>query len=244
MSQPVNIVKQRAAEYAVTDRTVRNWRRAGAPLDDAPALAEWLRVHDRLPERAGRVGEPVDARIREALATDWSAVEGADLAQRRGDLETWSALAAKKMRGALAAGANGEFTRWQKIYLAFHGAALQARLAQAKLGIDTGELVTRVECERILHALINRLCLGIQQTRDKLAGRLTNIPFETEIADALEPELITRAILDPVNAATAHAAAIGLPEWIPAALERAVADHLAEGAAQLSQRRSEQLIHP
>jgi hypothetical protein len=244
MSAPAHIVNQRAAEYGVTARTVRNWRSAGAPLADAAALAEWLRVHDRLPDRAARVGEPVDARIQAALATDWSALESADLAQRRGDLETWSALAGRKMRAALDAEAHGEFTRWQKIYLAFHGAALQARLAQAKLGIDTGDLVTRVECERILHAFINRLCLGIQHTRDHLAARLTNIPFETEIADHLETALITRALLDPVNAALAHAAAIGLPPWVPAACERAIADHLAAGLDQLAARRAQTLTDP
>lgn len=244
MGSAPHIVNVRAAEYGVTPRTVRNWRSAGAPLDDAAALGTWLREHERLPAAARPAAGPIDPTIREALATDWTALAGADLAKRRGDLELWSSRAEATMRRALEGKDMAEFTRWQKIYLTFHAAALQARLAQAKLGIDTGDLVTRAECERLLGAFINRLCLGIQQVRDHLASRLTNIPFETEIADHLETALITRALLDPVNAATAHAAAIGLPDWIPAACQAAIADHIADGRAQLAARAAATLTDP
>lgn len=248
MTKPPSLVAQVAAEYGVTPRSVRRWRAQDAPIADPAALVAWLKAHDKLPAsvRGRERRRTITDQAAQAERTDWAALPAADIHARLGSLETWAGVAETHMRASIsgrdAEGKPvkdpGEFAFWQKAYLAFHGAALNARLAQSKLGIDTGELIPRADLERLLTALGGRLALGIQQLRDRLAPQLTRLDYAEEIADRLEPALIIAGLLDPVAEAIHHAAGIGLPGYVAAALRAAVAEVIAQGADQLAARQT------
>ena len=124
-----------------------------------------------------------------------------------------------------------------KQYEGIHRALVQNRLAQGRLGLETGEMISRDQFRKILNAFGSRCALGISRMRDTLAESLVGVKTPGEVADKLEPQMILAGMLDPFVAASDAASGVGLPAWVVDTMEATVGDYIGSGQKWLAQRR-------
>jgi hypothetical protein len=232
-----------AKRWRVTQRTAQRWvQRWGANLvADEIALAEQLLGDRKTPAAVRRVaagilaGRALKAAVAPTtdVAGDPQAAAG-DLRARLDGLEHHLAWVDEQLRIAQAINDQADVLTYSRLYKELNSAVVANRLAQAKLGVDVGELLPRTEVARLFWAFASRAALGIQRIRDQIGPRLVGLSQEAEVAGRLEPVLIAELFIAPFARATNLAAAVGIPGWALTELRRAVADHIAQGDHQLS----------
>ena len=239
-----------ATRYGVTQRTAQRWlKRWGAEVVAADELlAKELLGDTKTPSSVRRVA----ASILADLALDAGAVAVADVSadpekaagNLRGvlnGLQKHLDWADRQLRVAQSIHNQADVLTYSRLYRELNSAVVANRLAQAKLGIDTGELIPRAEFARLAYALASRAALGIQRLRDKVAPSLVHRDSAEEVAERLEPTLIADLFVAPMARAANLAAGVGLPAWVVDEITRAVADHVATGAQVLTAARTQDL---
>ncbi len=240
-----------AKRFGVTQRTAQRWvKRWGAEVvGDQAILARELLGDAKTPAAVRRIA----ATILADLALESGAVAEVDvsgdpekaagnLRSRLNGLEKHLDWVDRQLRVAQSIHNQVDVLTYSRLYRELNGAVVANRLAQAKLGIDTGELIARAEFARLVYAIASRAALGIQRTRDKVAPTLVHLDTE-EVAERLEPTLIAELFMAPFARAANLAAGVGLPSWIVDEIRRAVADHVASGAAELAAVQVVELTH-
>jgi hypothetical protein len=239
---------QHANKYRVGERTIKRWAAKGAPLGDDAAMVEWSKAQTNLPtgflewldeqkrglapkdggapttesdwqefEKIARTDDPKDAMQKIAKARDFAAfmLEKAWKSESTKDQKHFADLLAK-MESCL------------------HDAQLRAK----KLGVDSGELLPRPECERILWALAHWLLRSTDQHLDAITAKLTALSpglAATPVRSVLEPELLSQRFLVPFAHAAKIQNGVGLPGWVVAKMREAAGDFLENGEKQFEE---------
>ena len=236
MSNPAqnqNLASRLADGWQVAPRTARGWvaKFGGAICSEESSLA------DRLLS-AGRCLDHVRARASKILAGQASPVavsEAGDPGDRslRAFVEQQEGLLRGCIRRIeLANGPTPDtltITRESALAAKFSVNIGAARKQMAQLGIENGDLIGRVEVERLVRAWGARAALCLSRLRDQLAPALLDLSAEAQAAHVLEPALIIAGMLEPFARVERLAAGCGLPDWFLTALRTGVTDHVNPG---------------
>jgi len=245
-----------AAEYGVTNRTAQLWlRKFGVPdCSDRRKLAELILAEPRSGQHARNVAMSIAGRRkqgrqktvkrltqdeRSGTVSGSSAVEKAQngLAKECGRLEGYLTDIDAQIAEARPTGNQGLIASLMGQYKAIHASLVQNRVAQGRLGLETGEMISKEQFRKIINAFASRSALGISRMRDALAVKLVGLKTPNEAADVLEPAVILAGMLDPFAASANLASGVGLPEWVVETMVTAVGDHIGAGEKWLSERR-------
>jgi len=157
-----------------------------------------------------------------------------DLASFLAEQEAFLGWAGTELKKAQQTNQLGLVAVYAKLTREFGSTVLSTRKAMANLGLDSGDLVSWDELDRILGALVNRLVYAVCRLRDERAPGGVGLQDEAAVADWLEPKLLLAAVLQPVAAAANTACGTSLPDRLVKAFKTAIADHIQDGEAQLS----------
>jgi hypothetical protein len=107
-------------------------------------------------------------------------------------------------------------------------AVVANRLAQKKLGIETGDMLSRKECERIAYAIASRLALGVQNVIQRLAPKVAGIESAAEVAKVMESASIEELMVAPMLQAVKVESGVSLPEWFVDAINKGMSSFVEE----------------
>jgi hypothetical protein len=116
-----------------------------------------------------------------------------------------------------------------------HDALLRGR----KLGIDTGELIPKVEVERLVFAMAWWLMRCVDDSLDAMCAKLSALSPGMEpkaVRNLIEPFLMSAMILEPLARADI-ACGVQIPTWLSQKMRTTAGDYLENGEAMFDQLR-------
>lgn len=235
-----------AGFWRVNPRTIIQWRSEAAPLHNVEELAVWATKKKRLPQGfVARLGE-----LRAPSARGESGV-GADGRQKATDWETFEKtartddpneamvkiakardFASYKFELAAKKGDAADLKFYGDLLAKMEGVLHDAQLRAKKLGLDEGDLIPRVEVERILWSVGYWLMRAADLNLDALSSRLEAMApglSGKAVRKALEGELLSDRFLVPFARAASIQAGVTVPEWAVAPMRKACGDYLEDG---------------
>lgn len=171
-----------AKKWGCVSRTIRNWRKAGAPLSDPAAMRTWLAAQKHLP--AGTLAILTFARSKERakanvqLAAGPPLSGGATFALRR--LEQAEARAHSAAVTAEATNDSVEIRLAETRWLRIAASLLRYDLALEQSRRDSGELIRREEVERIVSGFCTYARTGLLGALSGLAPKLIGMTTPRE----------------------------------------------------------------
>lgn len=151
------------------------------------------------------------------------------------DLEHWRDYYEFKLQKAAAVGDRAEVRFCEERFMKFEEAIRKNRLLAARLGLDTGDLMSREAVEQMVRAIASRLNAGIHILINDLPEKLVGLTFPEEVADRLEDGLLRHGLMLPFAKAAGQASNIGLPKWLVEIMRDAIDDHIEEGAREFDE---------
>lgn len=217
--------------WGVSLRTVAHWVTKGYPIHDDRSLAKALLANPATSER-------LQARALE-LSGGTRPVKSAEppvdiqrvhrsLAEELVEIDEWITISQSEMKAAKANGHAAEFNRWNKIRREFSDQKVKNLLAQAKLGIDSGELINRAEVERLFGAFAGRAAVSIARLCDEMSIRLVGMRDAGEAHQVLQDPLWGAMYVKPFQAAIDNKTFFTLPQWTANALVKAFSDLMSD----------------
>jgi hypothetical protein len=217
-----------AARWGVDRSTVLRWEEKGYPLDDDVALARRVlqNRHAGYGPRnvakeilASAEAESGDAASLPPMALQVVSTSGtgtdddkleANIQRLQGMLDGFAArLSVVKDPDSVKLYAD--------LVAKYSGAITQARLAKKKLGIETGETLSRADAERLAVAIVDRLNVGCHRIVQTVSKQLTGLSTPGEAADVLQRACLEELLLGPIKAASMKECPVSLPDWLAAA---------------------------
>ena len=193
-----------ARKYAVTERTIRNWRAEKAPISDPAKLSEWLASRKHCP----RDTTPENAPAGTAAATDTTPLQtGAAAALKR--LEQAEALAYQRLDRAIAAKDSIAIRVARESWLEICTSLRQFERSVSEDKRERGELVNRDDVEKWIVNLAGLLRIANVQNASQLAPLISG---ETDV-----PRLRTLLRRTGFQVAQVSESALrhwGVPAWI------------------------------
>lgn len=235
-SDAFHSAREVARTWGVTGRTVRNWvGRYGAEVCADPLqLAEKILASPKSGAALHAKAAGIIAKQRNPDDGNGADVVKGDLASFLAEQEDFLGWSGTQLRLAQKTNQLSLVSVYAKLTREFGSTVLSTRKAMATLGLDSGDLVSWEELDRIIGALVNRLVYAVARLRDERAPGGVGLPDEAAVADWLEPRLLLAAVLQPVAAAANTACGTSLPDRLVKAFKTAISAHIQDGEAQLS----------
>ncbi len=204
-----------AASHDCNVRTVRNWMREGAPLDDATAMTTWLAARKNMPPSAKTIAP---AAAPASPLTEGEQGTGAASALRRLEDEEFKAW--RDLQAALGRKPGNllEIKIAREGWLKVSESLRKYDLLVEQSRRDSGELLPRSEVERILRALGWYLRLAGQGAAHAAARNFCGLtePWQaSRLLTRLYWETLLNALV-PLTAASEGA--MSAPAWVMEAL--------------------------
>jgi hypothetical protein len=196
-----------ASKFNVTQRTIRNWRKQGAPLEDPDKLKTWLADRRQIPLE-GAVAPGRKSRSKPPTADRIEGLRGAVARLQRAELQAADAARAAGQDPLAVRRANS------------HWLATCEQLRKSHLALDdaqreAGEFVARAEVERILTEAGSAL---------RVAGAMLTEPFVGAVLREPTVATVSAAWKDAYDNRLAGALGrlcINSPGWVVEALCKA-----------------------
>ena len=238
MNAPTNIAKgeierQLAKRWGCSERTIRQWRMAGAPLGDEVAMKPWLMSRHKVPpgtwailqgKRSIEVAKPK----RRVLPTEAPAEGqlGAAAALERLQVQELQSHARYIAMLQDPAATAEELEEARKVYISMLNPLRQWELAVEQDRRQSGELLPRADldafCRGFLANFVGSLKAGFESACPRLAGLDTPGAVWAVLGPAF-----ARALTEATRSASAMPfAGRSAPEWLVKAIARATEEHL------------------
>ena len=236
-----------AAFWGVNVRTVRRWQKEGAPVVDVSAMADWCLNQKQLPASVTERLEAEGVAQVESVAEDpeWEEFERHKAARKAAGktssdgatntLEEHRDFYAFKLAKAAKRGKKDQSLFFTEQVIRFSRAIREEKLLAEKLGIQSGEMIPREDCERWFRAWGFWTMRGVDTMLADMVPRITGLNPAIDHAAArfaVEPALLEARMLRPYVMATKVPSKVALPAWLVAAVKDVVDDYL-EGGAEL-----------
>ena len=201
-----------ASKWGCDARTIRRWRKDGAPLASVKAMHTWLATRKSLPPGTQALVARCTAKAlgRAATADTTEATTGAPAALRR--LESAESLTYRVLQTALKSGNPSAVKAARETWLAITNALRRFDL-QVERGLrDADELVPRGEVERCVGSFMYWLRLAARQAASTM---ISNLSAHTDLVGAFET-LKAQLWENQISALAAMASTpckAGLPAW-------------------------------
>lgn len=132
------------------------------------------------------------------------------------EISAWILKAEKKMRENENGDAINDdvFDRWDKVRRNYSDQKVKNLLAQAKLGLESGELVGKADLARLFRAFAASAFQALYKIQQGIAPKLVGLTTTREVLDRLEGPLFMGTYIGPFLNARDMAAGIGLPSWV------------------------------
>lgn len=225
------MVAQWSAFWGVNCSSIERWRRNGAPFQDPEAFAKWCTTRKHVPAA-------VVAKLKELGLSTEQAKDGSP--EWKVFIEGWAAGGFRPHKGvpesvsklchyyafrterAAAAGDGLAEKLYATQHREYENTIRQMQLAADKLGMESGEIITRQECERLIAALEQWRCVATSEGIASLAASLCSMQSMTPAAASalVERWLIDGAWLKPFRRATRATTQLALPPWAFEAMRR------------------------
>ena len=173
-SKKTNPDKELAAFWGgVTERTIRNWRREGAPLDDPKAMAEWIAARKNIAPAVLKKNSssPPETIVSKEAEADGEI--GAAAALRR--LEQQELESFRRLEGAIAAGDAIKIRLCHDVWLKCGEALRKYDLMVEQSRRSTGELVPIGEMQKFFRHFIASMqiafTLGAEGITNEICGK-------------------------------------------------------------------------
>jgi len=228
MNKPTT--KTLATKYRVSTRTIRNWKRDGAPLGDAAKMKHWLAARRTAPtpaengkDRSQNPGPPRPPGNPGAPAA-LRRLEQAELEGYQRLQEANASNDATRIKSALGA------------YLSVSEALRKADVSVSEQRRDAQETVPRATVQAMLSGLGWSIRLGLDETADAIAARLC--PNDRIHASGQLREAYGSLLLTSLAGLRSSVASTGIawPAWMLEALSEDPARSFVNGLDNLAQR--------
>lgn len=128
------------------------------------------------------------------------------------------------MTAAIASNEPEMFGMWDKVRRNYSDQKVKNLLAQAKLGIDSDDLIGKAEIERIFTAFAGRAAISIARMRDATATKLVGMQDAAAAGRVIYNALWRAGYVKPFVHAREQATLFGLPGWVVDALTKGFTD--------------------
>ena len=212
--------------WGETNAVVGRWRRHGDPVDDDLAMAGVIvrrrGVDPKLKAKALKILEAARKQPESrAITTEDIARVSRSLRDEVDEITAWILKAERKMRENEHGNAANEiaFDRWDKIRRNYSDQKVKNLLAQAKLGLESGELVGKSDLAKLVRAFASRAWIALYKIQQGLCPKLVGLTTTREVMTRMESPLFMGAYIAPFEHARDMAAGIGLPGWVVDAIK-------------------------
>lgn len=239
--------------WKVTLQTIRNWRREHVPFKDPKAMGVWALTQGRLPEEVrkklaelDRAAAPASSRAKGKQGTifdedpDWADYQKAKGATAKSadaaatdTLEEHRGLYAFKLQRATMRGDQPQAKFFTEQLIIFDKAIRENKLLADRLGIQSGETITREDSERWFRAwafwTMRSFDLMLSDLVPQISALAPSITSE-QARKAVEPALLEARMFRPFVQATKVASKSSLPSWAVEVVIDSVDDYIERGA--------------
>lgn len=241
-SSDVDFVRERVAFWRLTERTVYKWLQAGVPLDSVDGTIAWFTAQPESFRR--KVTKTFVARVKELRGDNKAAderyttfeaqyhAETSDT-QRIADLRRMEAFARYLLNLALKSGDEGEVQTAVEKHKQIADTLRREEAADAKLGRELGDQLSRAEVERIFAAHAAAIFRCIDASLPGLCRRLLSIASPEQVRAKIEPELLSVVFLRPLAESVRLANDRRLPPWAVEAVTAAAGNYIDNGRDEL-----------
>jgi len=218
---PIPSVNELAAEYRCNRRTISNWKRAGAPLNDPDAMRVWLLTRKHIPDET-RAMLNNEARDRRAAAESKRANKAANDDNDPGSIGAAPALkrlereeleAHIRLNEAWEGGNLTEIKILQEQWLRTGDSLRKYDLMVEQSRRNSGELVPRGHVETHVARLMHLFKLACVRTASSLAPELAAAATAAEVYDILRDVLLS-SILNSLASMATLKAPNRAPDWL------------------------------
>jgi hypothetical protein len=246
-----------AAQFGVSRARVYAWEKSGAPTTGEKYLAQWLLTRSDLKpcvraeaERIMGIVRPqqrvalVDSDEFAAVADD---IEGAlkqatrgvkltgkadSIAASNARLASFTDYYAERLALATQNEDHAEIKFWGDEYRRSEKIQQDGQMLAKKLGIESGELIKREECEAYARAVAYWLVRCVDAARRRMREKLVGMATPQEADAVIDGELLEAVLLRPMARGLKVDGKLALPKWLHAAVVDAVDDYIEQGAEQ------------
>jgi len=213
--------KHYAKREGCSVRTIRNWQRAGAPLDQPDKLGIWLAARKHRPAGTQEKLDAAAAKERAVAMTDSSDLAvGAVEALRR--LEQAEADAFAYLRKAIAIGDPAEIKFAREGWLKTGDSLRRYDLLVEQARRGAGQLIPKPDVERML----SQLAFWLRLIGQRLAAQFSfELKYRSVVSDSAFVQVaVTRLFREQIlnsvvaSATETNAHTLSLPEWAQRAL--------------------------
>jgi hypothetical protein len=209
MNKPIfnKTQKDLAAKWGTTQMTISNFAKAGCDFN-APdqEVAKWLITHSKRKSKAMR--EAINAVLKPEAVKMVESEKIRSLEEMR-DYYSMQLDAASKAEHL----DREEVKFWNDLLLKADESLRRSEAHSKRLGLDSGEILSRGEVERILRAMFwggNACC---DKFSKQIAQRLSNKP-PAEVHKILKPTMTALTMFEPLTRLSKVPGDINLPQWV------------------------------
>jgi hypothetical protein len=201
-----------ALKWGCDVRTIRRWRKAGAPLASAGKMAVWLTARKNLPPRTEAIlsGQSAKVMSKASASSETEGNTGAAGALRR--LESAERVTYKMLQTALKSGSSPAIKTARENWLAIGNQLRQYDLSVARDRRDSGELIPRAEMEAHAASFMYWLRMAAHRAAQKMAGLLSLTRDTVTISNAVR-EQFWDDMLSALAALASKPGKMHVPEW-------------------------------
>jgi hypothetical protein len=201
-----------ALRWGCDVRTIRRWRKAGAPLASAKKLAVWLTARKNLPPGTEAIlsGQAAKVMGKASASSESEGNTGAAGALRR--LESAERVTYKMLQTALKSGSAPAIKTARENWLAIGNQLRQYDLAVARDRRDSGELIPRSEMELAAEGFMYWLRMAARPAAAKMAGILLASRDYITISDAIR-EQFWDDMISALAAMVGQPGKLRVPAW-------------------------------
>ena len=200
-----------AQKWACDTRTIRRWRKDGAPLASVKEMNVWLAGRKSLPPGTTAILASRSARVLSAAASAVdSETSGAASALRR--LETAERACYRMLQSALKSGSPPAIKASRENWLAVGNQLRQYDRQIERDQRDAGELIPRTEVEKHVGHFAYWLRLAARQAASTMLDQVTDYPDKVAAFNAVTGQLWDN-ILSALSVYSSKPCAAQLPAW-------------------------------
>ncbi len=241
IERPPKSVEGRAAYYRVNERTIKRWNAKAAPLHSVEEMAKWALTQKKLPqgfqarmrELTGSNGTPAEAKPNES----WEKFKTTN-AGKPGlipQMERFAAFFHEQLEAAFERSDKTDQKFYSELFFDASNSIRQQKLAADKLGIEEGQLFTKAQLARVIHALAFWSMRTVDADLADLCPKLPGLKSVAEVRAILEPALLSARFVKPFARAARVESESSLSGWMVETIKDAVDDYIENGAAEFDQ---------
>ena len=206
-------IAQMADEYRVSVTTKNRWIKAAAPFDSDADMNAFVMKQKHIPKRFAEWQIQKGFTIIEPEDTD------DDLGE---DFESQSKLRDfyfTKLSAAAKRNDQNQIKYWNELLLKTDESIRRTEAHQKKLGLESGETISREEVERILMAVIYAGNACVRAQIKQIAEVLAAETSPADIYETLSPAILGGRIFEGFKAVSKADSDVQLPGWVIACVQ-------------------------